>query len=136
MVADGLDREHEIRSCIARRTSVICARHPLVSGWVYQRECWMPDAILAVQQRWQFHPAHATFILDVPEEVALERMKKRGALNPIYEKDDKVRAGRMRERYIAYSAMHDNCAVLNGMRTTEELVEHVRQQLQKWEVVP
>lgn len=136
MVADGLEREHEIRRCIARRTSVVCDRHPIVSGWVYQRSCWPVDTILAIQQRWQFHPPHATFVLDLPAEVAIERMKKRGPLNPIYERDGVDHVNTMRERYVAYTAMHDNTRILDGTKTTDQLVDHVREQLRRWEVVP
>lgn len=137
MLADGLDREHEIRKCLAARTSVICDRHPLSSGWVYQSECWRTDVLTSIQQRWQFVPPHATIVLDVPAEVAVERMRKRGVeRNPIYEAGGVELFELRRRRYAAYAAMHDNVAILDGTKTTDELVEHLTEQLKRWEVVP
>lgn len=137
MIADGLDREHEIRKCLARRTSVVCDRHPVVSSWVYQAECWRVDVLTAVVQRWQFQPPHATIILDVPAEVAVERMKKRGIENnPIYEQGGVERFELRRRRYAAYAAMHENVAILDGTKTTDELLEHLTEQLKRWEVIP
>jgi len=132
MVADGLDREHLVRDHLATDTTVICDRHPTVSGWIYQRECWTIDRILAVQQRDQFVQPTVTFIVDVPPDVAMERMRQRGgSRNPIYEKDGFGYVSRLRSRYLAFAAMHDNVLVLDGTKPIDELVDLVHSHLKQ-----
>jgi len=135
MVADAVDIEPMLLGHIADGTSVLCDRHATVSGWAYQRECWSTDQILAIQQREQFHRATVTFILDVPVVVAMERINLRGSRNPIYEMEGIPYVSRLRARYVAYAAMHDDVVVLDGTRPIDQLIAQVHSHLKQRKVL-
>lgn len=136
MAADGVDREHLVLGHIADGTSVVCDRHPTVSGWVYQRGCMTTDELLAIQQRQWFRRPDITFVLDVPATTAAVRIDVRNeAKNPIFERSDRAYIEKLRQRYMAYAAMHDDVVVLDGMLSPDELLKQTADHLRVWSLV-
>jgi dTMP kinase len=137
MIADGVDREYSLLGHLADRTTVICDRHPVVSGWVYQTTCMPVDELLAIQQREWFRAPDITFIIDVSVHTALERMHARlEANNPIFERNTEDYVDGLRIRYQAYAAMHSNdVIVLDGELSLDDLLEEVQSHLIPWEIV-
>lgn len=125
MIADGHDRcDKVIYPALERGDTVICDRHPLVSAWAYQAEVFTHDEIVALQQRHRFMEPDITFILDVPPDVAAERIKARhGLQNLIYEKDDDGYRFRLRHRYSGYAALNPNTVILDATESPDQLLQ-------------
>lgn len=133
MIADGIDRAPVLDAHLETGTSVVLDRHPAVSGWAYQTEHMTLRELHAMQG---FSDSLAirggstvTFILDVPAGVAVERMRQRGEIrNPIFEQDGVAYVERLRQRYLAYPAMHDHACVrvLDATRPLDELLAQVK----------
>jgi dTMP kinase len=131
MVADALDREPVVLDALRlEKRPVIADRHPTVSGWVYQRETMKLDTLIAMQQRQLFTVPIVTYVLDVPAEVAIERMQQRGEIrNSIFEQDGVAYVRRLRGRYLAYATMHPDVVVLDATKSIEELLAEVKEHL-------
>jgi len=124
MIADGHDRCDGLYKRLETGITVVCDRHPLVSAWAYQTEVFTMDELVAIQQRQRFVEPDVVFILDVPPEVAVERIKARhGLANLVFEKDDDGYRNRLRHRYSGYAALNDHSVVLDGTRPLDELLE-------------
>ena len=137
MTADGIDREDKLREHLANGTPVVCDRHTIVSAWAYQTECMSIDELMRMQNREQFMQPDVTFIVDVPAELAIERMRQRGEIrNPIYERDGIDYVDRLRRRYLAFAVMHPDVVVLDGQLSTDALLLIVDVQLRALGIIP
>ena len=68
----------------------------------------------------------ALFVIDVPAEVALERMRARDKYRDVvFERDDLKYVCSLRERYRSLAQRHGG-HVLDGTKPTAELVKDVR----------
>jgi thymidylate kinase len=136
-VADCIDRQEFIRDTVLEKSCILlCDRYAPSTGWAYQAEQHDIDFILAVQQRHRLMMPDFTFIIDVPPEVAQERVfKKRGSpINAVFERDDLAYMERLRVRYLAYGMTHANTILLDGQKPTEELVEEVLKIMERVEL--
>jgi dTMP kinase len=113
-VADGLHFEPGIRKMIEEGYVVLLDRHATISGWVYQTDTHQLENLLQMNVSHLFYEPDLVLILDVPEEVAKERVfQKRGApLNVVYEKDDDRLLTRRRNRYLGYHHFHEDTSFL------------------------
>jgi dTMP kinase len=121
-IADALDQDPDI----SRRTSVgetvICDRHPTISGWVYQVETTPIDFVQQISIAHCFQAPDFTFIIDVPPAVALARLAARGGADQGYEQASLELVDQRRSRYMAYNVMHPNCMLLDGQLPVLETV--------------
>lgn len=129
--ADGLNEEYWIQDHLVNDFHVICDRHPTLSGRVFQLEHHPNEHIEAVYNSAAADgismPDHL-FVLDVPAEVALERMKGRDKYEDVvFEKKDPQHIDKMRQRYLGIAERFSG-TVLDGTLPTEELVELVLNQ--------
>lgn len=122
MLADQIDFEHKIRNHLADGCTVILDRHAAVSAFVYGAEHTDVEKLYGIVQPAQFRKPDLLVIVDVPVAVAMERRKKRGAANPIFESDDTERLVRLRHRYMARVLIDDNAMSVDGTKPTDELV--------------
>lgn len=101
-VAEGKDIEPQIRKHIAAGDWVVCDRHTMISGLIYQGEIHGRAQVEAVTRPAQFTAPDRVYILDVPATVALERRDKRGeARNKLYEPEKIDHLESMRAAYLA-----------------------------------
>lgn len=127
LLADLVERDPEIRRDVSHGKYILCDRHPLVSGFVYQGEVYTQDAISAMQYRSQFYVPDLTFILDIPPEVMEERINQRAIQrNEMYEQKDRGYQQRLRARYVGYAYTHfHNTVLLDGTKPIATLVDQV-----------
>jgi len=124
-VAEGKDIEPQIRRHIAAGDWVVCDRHTMVSGLVYQGEVHGPAHVEAVTQPAHFVTPDRIYILDVPTQVALDRRNVRGeARNTLYEPEKIDRLEAMRTTYLALAedvpGAFASAKVLDGTAGTEK----------------
>lgn len=131
MLADAIDMEPLLWQHYTAGNYIVCDRHTLISGWVYQTEVFNLDALLGMQRRDQFLTPERVFIIDVPGDVAEERMAKRAVeRNKMYEKPDPKYRERLRQRYLAYAMMHpQHTTVIDGRQPIEESLQQCLQYL-------
>ena len=126
MLADAVERDDYARAMMDLGYVVVSDRHTLVSGLAYQAEVYSVTDVIAMQVRHQFLQPDVTIILDVPADVAEERIIVRAKLrNGVFEVKDPAYQERLRQRYLAYAAMFTNVYVLNGERAVDELVRSI-----------
>lgn len=128
-MADLIECDQRMRRLYADGGFIICDRHPLVDGWVYQTQgphAHSVDDLLAIQRRANFLAPDRVFVIDTPveliEERLAERLAERPARNPLFEPQDPAYQESVRQRFVAYAIMHKQHArLLDGMRTVDEL---------------
>lgn len=127
--ADGLQEELSIKNTLEfEGRHIICDRHPTLSGRVFQPEHHPESHIEAVYNSAAADgismPDHL-FVLDIPTEVALERMRARDKYaDVVFEKMDVGYVERLRGRYLALAERFAG-TVLDGTMLTEELANEV-----------
>jgi dTMP kinase len=85
-VAEGKDMEPQIRRCINDGTWVICDRHTMVSGLVYQSKVHGIERVGDVTRPANFTVPDRIYLVDVPATVSLARRAARGGeRNTLYE---------------------------------------------------
>jgi len=124
-VADALVQQRRMRAYLDMGMIVLCDRHPVTSGPVYNvtrdRDLLTVGEITQIEQ---FIIPDAVFVVDVPVEVAEARIAARNgktgeARNLIYERELEVK----RARYLKLVGMGEGLVEkLDGTRTTEDLV--------------
>lgn len=105
----------------------------MISAWAYQLGPHTPSGVAALASPSLFENLPSTiFILDVPEEVAMERRSARGEkANPLYEKGIEYTRS-LRARYMAVQAIFaENAPVMtiDGSKPTELLTEIIVESL-------
>lgn len=125
-VADALDQEKKIREMLANDIDVIMHRHSVFSGFCYQTSEHLLETVTAVSQAQYFRAPDFAFILDVPSEVALERMGKRGSgPDNLYEDADLQELDARRGRYALLQFLYPGVLVLDGTRSVETNVQAI-----------
>ncbi len=125
-VAEAKDMEPQIRRHLAENEWVVCDRHTMVSGLVYQAEVHGAPLVDAVTA-----PAHLTapnriYILDVPPEVSIARRAQRGETpNALYESEKIDRLTMMRERYRAMVERYPTARIIDGTQTTAAMLKWI-----------
>ncbi|MBW1832881.1 MAG: dTMP kinase [Deltaproteobacteria bacterium] len=126
--ADGMQENSAIEGELARGLMVLCDRHPTLSGEVFQLDHHKPSQISQVYgaavEDGMLKP-DVLFVIDIPPEVALERMRAREKyVDAVFEKHTIDRVSDVRRRYLSL-ADRKNAIVLDGLRSTAELVQDV-----------
>jgi dTMP kinase len=127
--ADGLQQQLHIQDTLEQQGKhIICDRHPTLSGRVFQPLHHPTEHIESVYNSSTADgiskPDHL-FIIDVPVDVALERMANRDKYEDVvFEKHNSEYVGLIRDRYLLI-AERFNGTILDGTLTTAELVEQV-----------
>ena len=129
MLADAIDCEGMMIEARNECDVVLVDRHTIVSMWAYQLGHWPVAAVARLgDPAWFEVLPDVVFILDVPAEVAVERMRARGGeVNPLYEKGTEY-AELLRERYACWAGLHATNApvcILDGTKATSTLVAEV-----------
>jgi len=117
--ADRLMHLEEIYSRVRRGVVVVSDRY-LLSSLAYQG-LYMPDEWVRTINRYA-PPADLTVIVDVPAEVALERISRRGKARELFE--DKVVLEAIRERFLKLGAEF-GAVVVDGDRPPERVHEDI-----------
>jgi len=104
MVADAIDAERHIKKFLADGATIIADRHTLLSGYVYQQEDHHLDAIYDVQQTHEWLKPDSILIVDVPADVALDRLRGREKyVDRVFEHNDHDYYERLRQRYLQFA---------------------------------
>lgn len=122
--AEGKDLEPQIRRHVSEGDWIVCDRHFMASGLVYQGEVHGPDRVAAVTQPANFIVPDRIYLVDVPAKVAMERrMARGGARNVLYEPEKLERLDAMCKAYRALSERFPSSVILDG---TKPIVENVK----------
>jgi len=85
-VAEGKDMEPQIRRHVTEGDWIVCDRHTMVSGFIYQGKTHGVDHVNAVTQPANFIVPDRIYLVDVPAAVSLQRRAARGGdRNILYE---------------------------------------------------
>lgn len=85
-VAEGKDMERQVRRSVSAGDWIVCDRHTMVSGLVYQGKVHGVDRVDAVTRAANFIIPDRIYLVDVPANVSLERRAARGGdRNTLYE---------------------------------------------------
>jgi thymidylate kinase len=130
MTADAICCMDALRAA-SRDGVAIADRYSLSSGWVYQTsEGWGIDDLYDIVKPELFVIPDMTFIVDVPSEVAMQRIESRAAAaagaiakNSMYEE----RLERKRGKYLAYARMEPfgPCHLVDGRGTRDEILNEM-----------
>jgi len=104
-VAEGKDMEPQIHRHIAEDDWIVCDRHTMVSGLVYQSEFHGRNRVDAVTRPANFTVPDRIYLVDVPAQVAMDRRTARGGeRNTLYEPEKLDHLDTMCK---AYRALHE-----------------------------
>jgi len=117
--ADRLMHLEEIYGLVRRGIVVVSDRY-LLSSLAYQG-LYLPDEWVRSINRYA-PPADVTVIVDVPAEVALERISKRGKARELFEDREVLEA--IRERFLMLGAEF-GAVVVDGDRPPDEVHEDI-----------
>jgi dTMP kinase len=98
-VAEAKDLDGYIRQARDDGTWVICDRHTLISGRVYQSKVHDRDKVETVLRAAGLLAPDRIYVLDVPVSIAAERQAARGVINALYETRDQERLEALRDAY-------------------------------------
>jgi dTMP kinase len=116
-VAEGKDMEREISRTIGENRWLICDRHTMVSGLVYQAEVHGLDRVNAVTTPANFTVPDRIYLVDVPAKVAMERREARGeARNVLYEPDKLDRLEKMCQAYRDLRSRFVTSTIIDGTK--------------------
>lgn len=120
--ADRLAHVHdEIEPALARGEIVVCDRY-VVSSWVYQSLDCDPAWVRAINARAPW--PDVTVLLDVPVDVALERVRTRAGVQEIY--DAEATQQRIAAAYHEVVAEnHPGLVVVDGTGSIEDVAARV-----------
>lgn len=125
-VAEARDAEPQITNSLANNQWVICDRHTLASSRVYQGAIHGQGAVEAVIWPAKLRVPDRVYIVDVPPEVSIARRQDRDApVNALYETDDVNRLTEVRQAYRAMFDQFVGARMLDGTKTTEDLVMEI-----------
>lgn len=116
-VAEGKDMEPQIRRHVAEGDWVICDRHTMVSGLVYQGEVHGRDRVEQVTQPAHFVVPDRIYLVDVPAQVAMDRRNARGeARNALYEPEKLERLDAMCKAYRSLRERFASSEIVDGTK--------------------
>jgi dTMP kinase len=116
-VAEGKDLEPQIRRHISEGDWIVCDRHTMVSGLVYQGEVHGKDRVDAVTRPASFTVPDRVYLVDVPAQVAMSRRNARGeARNTLYEPEKLDRLDAMCKAYRMLKERFVTSEILDGTK--------------------
>jgi len=126
--ADGLQANKQIEENLANGCHVICDRHPTLSGRVFQPDHHnledIENVYSAASEDGILNP-DVIFVLDVPPEVSLERMRGRAKYKDVvFESDDLAKVRELQGRYLKLAVRY-GATIVSGELPTEELIHFV-----------
>ena len=120
-VADRAEHQKEICNHISKNYWVLCDRY-MYSSEAYQD---IKDRYI---QAWQlnedFFKPNITIVLDIPEDVAIERIQKRGKPVEIFEKKEFLAKVRSKYKNLYYN--NSGIYLVDGTKTEEEVFEDIK----------
>jgi dTMP kinase len=129
-VAEGVDMEVQIRRTVTDGEWLICDRHTMVSGNVYQGEVHGIDRVNAVTTPAGFIIPDRIYLVDVPAEVAMERRKTRGeARNVLYEPEQLERLDKMCKAYRDLRSRFASSVIIDGTKPFDQNLRWMWQDL-------
>lgn len=129
-VAEGVDMEVQIRRTVTDGEWLICDRHTMVSGNVYQGEVHGVDRVRAVTAPAGFIVPDRIYLVDVPAEVAMERRKLRGeARNVLYEPEQLERLEKMCKAYRNLREQFASSVIIDGTKPFDQNLRWMWQDL-------
>lgn len=129
-VAEGVDMEIQIRRACSDGEWLICDRHTMVSGNVYQGEVHGVDRVSAVTTPAGFIIPDRIYLVDVPAAVAMERRKMRGeARNVLYEPEQLERLEKMCQAYRDLRSQFASSVIIDGTKPFEQNLRWMWQDL-------
>ena len=119
-VAEGKDMEPQIRRHTSEGDWIVCDRHTMVSGLVYQSEVHGRTRVEDVTQPAAFIVPDRIYLVDVPATVAMERRNARGeARNTLYEPEKLERLEAMCKTYRELRERFASSTTLDGTKPLE-----------------
>lgn len=116
-VAEGKDVEPQIRRHVSDGDWVLCDRHTMISGLVYQGEVHGIERVDAVTQPANFIVPDRIYLVDVPAQVAMDRRNARGeARNVLYEPEKLDRLEKMCQAYRGLTSRFASSVIIDGAK--------------------
>lgn len=129
-VAEGVDMDAEVRRTVANGEWLICDRHTMVSGNVYQGEVHGVDRVSQVTTPANFIQPDRIYLVDVPADVAMERRRIRGeARNVLYEPEQLDRLERMCQAYRGLRSQFATSVIVDGTKPFDQNLRWMWQDL-------
>jgi len=129
-VAEGKDMEPQISRAVGAGKWIICDRHTMVSGYIYQGEVHGLERVSQVTAPAHFTVPDRIYLVDVPAEVAMERRKARGeARNLLYEPEQLDRLDRMCKAYRELRSRFATSVIIDGTKPFEQNLRWMWQDL-------
>ena len=133
-VADGVDVEPYITKQLSQGVTVVCDRHPRISGLVYQIDHYCETQVRQVTGPAKFRVPDRLYLIDISVAEALRRREKRARegkpADKLYETQDIERLRALRERYLRVVEPYRNTRILNGEQPVGESVRIILQDLE------
>lgn len=129
-VAEGKDMEPQVRRAVSDGDWLICDRHTMVSGLVYQGEVHGQDRVQQVTAPAHFIVPDRIYLVDVPAAVAMERRKARGeARNVLYEPEQLDRLEKMCCAYRDLRSQFASSVIIDGTKPFDQNLRWMWQDL-------
>jgi dTMP kinase len=129
-VAEGKDMERTVKRCVADGIWLLCDRHTMVSGNVYQGEVHGVDRVNQVTAPANFIVPDRIYLVDVPAAVAMERRNARGeARNVLYEPEKLDRLEKMCKAYRDLRSQFASSVIIDGTKPFEQNLRWMWQDL-------
>jgi len=126
--ADGLQANAELEACMGMGHHVVCDRHPTLSGRVFQpdhHELKVIENVYGAATVDGVLLPDYLFVIDIPAEVSLARMKSREKYKDVVFESDKIeKVEELRQRYLAL-AKRFGATILDGTNLPESLADQV-----------
>lgn len=126
--ADGLQQEEDICKHLNQGIHVICDRHPTLSGRVFQVDhhpASLVDSVYDGATNDGIREPDLLFVVDVPPDVSLQRMKSRAKYKDVvFESDNRERVTELRDRYIQLARRY-RAILLDGTLPVDQLSDLV-----------
>ena len=134
LLADGYQEEGAIVKLLEEGKTVVCDRHTLISGFVYQGIDFGVHSIMNMQLGGKgFRQPDIIFVCDLDEAIAQQRVEARAeARNVLFERKDMAYVQALRHRYVAYGMIHANTFLIDATLPPAELIEHVMNVLKQF----
>jgi len=120
-VAEGKDLEPQIRRHLKNGDWIVCDRHTMVSGLVYQGEVHGKERVDTVTQPANFVVPDRIYLVDVPADVAMARRMARGEKrNELYEPEKLDRLDAMCKAYRSLRERFASSVIVDGTKPLDE----------------
>jgi dTMP kinase len=129
-VAEGKDIEPQIRRHLKNGDWIVCDRHTMVSGLVYQGEVHGKERVEAVTRPANFAVPDRIYLVDVSPEVAMARRAARGERrNELYEPEKLDRLDAMCKAYRSLRERFASSVIIDGTKPLDENLRWIWQDL-------